>query len=155
MERLKQYISINRDLIFRRFFSFCVGFNYLFFGVLKFYPDLSSAEFISEATIQKLTFGFMDYHGIRIFLALVEVLIGVLITLEVRHKVTFILFMGHMLGTLTPILLFPAYAFKYFPFAPTLEGQYIIKNLVFISGGLYILYPYYFQDDKKEVQDEL
>jgi hypothetical protein len=43
-----------------------------------------------------------------------------------------------MVGTLTPLLLFPTLTFTHVPFAPTLEGQYIIKNLVLISAALVI-----------------
>jgi hypothetical protein len=39
-------------------------------------------------------------------------------------------------GTLTPLFFFPADTFTRFPYAPTLEGQYIIKNLVLVSAGL-------------------
>ena len=39
---------------------------------------------------------------------------------------------------MTPLILFPAETFIFFPFVPTLEGQYIIKNLVLISAGLVI-----------------
>jgi hypothetical protein len=41
-----------------------------------------------------------------------------------------------MLGTMTPLFLFPGEVFTRIPWAPTLEGQYIIKNLVLISAGL-------------------
>jgi hypothetical protein len=43
-----------------------------------------------------------------------------------------------MLGTITPIFLFPQEVFTRVPYAPTLEGQYIIKNIVLISSGLVI-----------------
>jgi hypothetical protein len=43
-----------------------------------------------------------------------------------------------MAGTVTPLFLFPQEAFIRIPYAPTLEGQYIIKNLVLISAGLVI-----------------
>jgi len=43
-----------------------------------------------------------------------------------------------MAGTMTPLVLFPAETFVRFPYAPTLEGQYIIKNLVLISAGLVV-----------------
>ena len=43
-----------------------------------------------------------------------------------------------MLGTLTPIILFPHEVFAFIPYAPTLEGQYIIKNLVMISAGIVV-----------------
>ena len=41
-----------------------------------------------------------------------------------------------MLGTFTPLLLFPEETFTRFPYAPTLEGQYIIKNIVLIAAGI-------------------
>jgi uncharacterized membrane protein YkgB len=43
-----------------------------------------------------------------------------------------------MLGTLTPLILYPELCFTVLPIAPTLEGQYIIKNLVLITAGIAI-----------------
>jgi len=45
-----------------------------------------------------------------------------------------------MAGTLTPLLLFlfPAITFARFPFAPTMEGQYILKNLVLMSAAIVV-----------------
>jgi hypothetical protein len=43
-----------------------------------------------------------------------------------------------MIGAASPILIFPQEVFTAIPYAPTLEGQYIIKNLVLISAGLVI-----------------
>lgn len=43
-----------------------------------------------------------------------------------------------MPGTMMPLILFPAETFRAFPYAPTLEGQYIIKNLVPISAAIFI-----------------
>jgi ABC-type uncharacterized transport system permease subunit len=43
-----------------------------------------------------------------------------------------------MAGTITPLFLFPNECFTVIPFAPTLEGQYIIKNIVLISAGIVI-----------------
>jgi len=48
------------------------------------------------------------------------------------------LLLVQMLGTLTPLVLFPAETWNMFPISPTLEGQYIIKNLVLISAALVI-----------------
>jgi hypothetical protein len=41
-----------------------------------------------------------------------------------------------MAGTLTPLVLFPTEVFTRIPYAPTLEGQYIIKNVVLISAAI-------------------
>ncbi len=51
-------------------------------------------------------------------------------------RTTLLLLFLQMLGTMTPIFLFPAEVFTEIPYAPTLEGQYIIKNLVIISAGI-------------------
>jgi hypothetical protein len=48
---------------------------------------------------------------------------------------TLLLLYLQMAGALTPLFLFPNETFRSFPLAPTLEGQYIIKNLVLISAG--------------------
>ena len=41
-----------------------------------------------------------------------------------------------LIGTLTPLAFFPHEVFTHFPYALSLEGQYIIKNLVLISAGV-------------------
>jgi hypothetical protein len=51
----------NRSKINRRvnFSRWGLGFIYLRFGVLKFFPNLSSAEGLTEATIEIMTFGYL------------------------------------------------------------------------------------------------
>jgi hypothetical protein len=41
-----------------------------------------------------------------------------------------------MVGTIMPLFLFPEETWTVFPFAPTLEGQYIIKNIVLVSAAI-------------------
>jgi hypothetical protein len=41
-----------------------------------------------------------------------------------------------MAGTIMPLFLFPAETWVVFPVAPTLEGQYIIKNAVLVAGAV-------------------
>ena len=43
-----------------------------------------------------------------------------------------------MAGTIAPLLLFPDQTFTAFPYAPTLEGQYIIKNIVLIAAAMVV-----------------
>ena len=62
--------------------------------------------------------------------------IGLLFGLYLRA--TLFLLWLQMLGTITPLFFFPHEVFAVFPFAPTLEGQYIVKNIVLISAGLVI-----------------
>ena len=51
---------------------------------------------------------------------------------------TILLLFVQMPGTLLPMVFFPQETFTIFPIAPTLEGQYIIKNFVLIGAGLII-----------------
>jgi hypothetical protein len=41
-------------------------------------------------------------------------------------------------GTFLPLVFFPSETWKHIPYAPTLEGQYIIKNLVLLSAGIVV-----------------
>jgi uncharacterized membrane protein YphA (DoxX/SURF4 family) len=115
-----------------------LGIVFLWFGVLKFIPGLSPADELATRTIQTLSFGLVKPEVSRPVLALWESVIGLgLITGWFMRGILFLLFV-QMLGTITPLILFPAEAWSVFPIAPTLEGQYIIKNIVLISAGLVI-----------------
>jgi ABC-type uncharacterized transport system permease subunit len=73
-----------------------------------------------------------------VLLAILETAIGLGFLTGKYLRPTLALLIFQMAGTLTPLALFPGEAFMVFPFAPTLEGQYILKNLVLIGAGLVI-----------------
>jgi len=114
----------------------CVGIVFLWFGVLKFFPGVSAAQDLAIRTIQLLTFNLVPETVIINGLALWEVIIGIgLISGKFMRETLLLLFL-QMIGTFTPIFLFPSEVFNYIPYAPTLEGQYIIKNIVIISAAI-------------------
>jgi uncharacterized membrane protein YphA (DoxX/SURF4 family) len=115
-----------------------LGIVFLWFGALKFFPGLSPAQELAGRTIQTLTFGLLAPRTAVLILAAWECLIGLGLILGLFLRATLLLLWLQMLGTITPLFLFPAEAFTRFPIAPTLEGQYIIKNLVLISAGIVI-----------------
>lgn len=71
-------------------------------------------------------------------LATWECLIGLGLITGWFMRATLLLLFLQMLGTITPVFFFPHEVFTRIPYAPTLEGQYIIKNIVLISAGLVI-----------------
>jgi hypothetical protein len=71
-------------------------------------------------------------------LAAWETIIGIGLIFKIYLRTTLLLLFLQMLGTFTPLFLFPSDVFTHFPFALTIEGQYIFKNIVIISGGLVI-----------------
>jgi uncharacterized membrane protein YkgB len=109
---------------------------FLWFGALKFAPGLSPAETLAGRTIAALTFGFVPTTVAVPVLALWEVAIGVGLLVGRWMRVTLALLFVQMLGTITPLFLFPAETWQVFPIAPTLEGQYIIKNIVLVSAAI-------------------
>jgi uncharacterized membrane protein YphA (DoxX/SURF4 family) len=115
-----------------------LGIVFFWFGALKFFPGLSPAQDLASRTISVLSFGLVQPSVSIPFLATWECLIGLGLITGKFMRVTLLLLFVQMLGTITPLFLFPQEAFTQFPFAPTLEGQYIIKNIVLISAGLVI-----------------
>jgi uncharacterized membrane protein YkgB len=115
-----------------------LGIVFLWFGILKFFPAASPAEFIAGRTINKLSFGILSPALSMPILAIWECTIGLGLILNVWLRLTLILLYIQMAGTFLPFLFFPHETFRGSLFIPTLLGQYIIKNCVLISGGIVI-----------------
>jgi uncharacterized membrane protein YkgB len=115
-----------------------LGIVFLWFGVLKFFPHLSPAETLAARTIQQLTFGIVQPSVSLPVLATWESIIGIGLIVNRGMRVILLLLAIHMIGTFTPLIFFPGETFTSFPFVPTLEGQYIIKNLVLIGAAIVV-----------------
>jgi uncharacterized membrane protein YphA (DoxX/SURF4 family) len=113
-----------------------LGIVFLWFGALKLVPGLSPAEDLAGRTIEALTFGIVPASIAVPVLALWEVAIGVGLLVGRWMRVTLLLLFVQMAGTVMPLFLFPAETFVRFPFVPTLEGQYIIKNIVLVAAAI-------------------
>ncbi|MDP3397886.1 MAG: DoxX family protein [Bacteroidales bacterium] len=113
-----------------------LGIVFFWFGILKFFPGVSPAQELAIETISIMTFGLIPDGFIINGLALWEVLIGIgLITGKFMRETLILLFL-QMAGTFMPVFLFPDEIFVRFPYALSLEGQYIIKNIIIISAGI-------------------
>lgn len=115
-----------------------LGIVFFWFGVLKFFPSLSPAQELATRTIEVLSFGLVKPSLSLPILALWECLIGLGLISGKFLRATILLLLLQMLGTVTPLVLFPSESFTQFPYAPTLEGQYIIKNIVLVSAALVV-----------------
>lgn len=145
MEQLRDFYMQADDKItfFMRqygilFLRLSLGIIFFWFGFLKFFPGLSPAVQIATQTITKLTFGIVQPGISIIILAIWETLIGLGLISGKNLRITLLLLFTQMMGTMTPLFMFPTETFTQIPYAPTLEGQYIIKNLVLISAGLVV-----------------
>ena len=115
-----------------------LGVIFFWFGILKFFPGLSPAEALAWRTIERLTFGVTSAGSAVVILAVWETLIGIGLLWGRFLRATLLLLFLQMIGTMTPLILFPSQTFMEFPYAATLEGQYIIKNLVLIAAGMVV-----------------
>ena len=119
-----------------RLLRISLGVVFLWFGVLKFFPGLSPAQDLAARTIEVLSFGLVPASISVPLLAVWECAIGLGLIFRLWMRLTLLLLFVQMVGTITPLFVFPAETWLQFPIAPTLEGQYIIKNIVLISAGL-------------------
>lgn len=108
---------------------------FVWFGLLK--PlGLSPAAPLLKATVAWIPLFDADQ-----WLAIIgwwEVAIGLTFLTRRTVRVAIALLAMQMVGTFLPLALLPAVTFQagHFPYAPTMEGQYIIKNLLIISAAL-------------------
>lgn len=113
-----------------------LGVVYFWFGALKFFPGVSPAEVLAGDTIERLTGGLM-HPGVGLpVLATWECLIGLGLLVGAAPRLLLALIFPHLLGTFTPFLFFPGQCWHDFPFVLTLEGKYIVRNLVLFGAAL-------------------
>ncbi|MFW5951583.1 MAG: DoxX family membrane protein [Gemmatimonadota bacterium] len=108
-----------------------LGVVYVWFGALKLFPGLSPAEDLVMATVP-----FLPGSLFVLFLGLWEIVIGVGFITGRALRLTILLLFLQMPGTMAPIVLLPDRVFTAFPYGLTLEGQYIVKNLVLVGAAL-------------------
>ena len=110
---------------------------FIWFGILK--PlGLSPAAPLVESTAT-----FMSFLPPKTWVSLIgwwEVAIGVTFLFHRTLRIAIALLAMQMVGTFLPLFLTPEITFQpgRIPYAPTLEGQYIIKNLLIISAALVV-----------------
>ena len=110
-----------------------IGVVFFWFGALKLIPGASPAE-----TLIRESLPFLPMNLFIPFLAVWEMIIGLGFMTGRFMRLTILLMFLQMGGAISPIFLNPTAVFVTFPFILTLEGQYIIKNIVLISAALVI-----------------
>ena len=112
---------------------YSLGIIYIWFGGLKV-VELSPAQELVENTV----YWFENPKTFVPILGIWEVVIGITMCIKPLIRVSIFLLFVQMPGTFLPLVLFPEVCFTNFPFGLTLEGQYIVKNLIIISSALVV-----------------
>lgn len=112
-----------------------VGLVFLTFGALKFVPGASPAEALAVRTIDTLSFGIVSGDLARLTTAVAETFIGATLVSGLLLRAGLAVLALSLVGIVSPLVLFSA---QLFPGTPTLEGQYVLKDIVLIASGLVI-----------------
>lgn len=117
----KIHIPLGRTAIFVVFF---------WFGILKVL-GFSPANPLVSALLEK-TLPFITFGQFIVLFGLYEMLIGIVFLIPRAERVAIALLIPHMITTILPLIFLPSVTWQAM-FVPTLEGQYIIKNVVIIA----------------------
>lgn len=120
------------------FLRVSVGVVFLGFGVLKFFPNVSPAQNLAEATTHILTFALVPGSVAIVLIGAVESFIGICMLLGRWMRLAVWLLVGEFVGILSPLVLLPDRLFSGPHHAPTLEGQYVIKDITLVAAGMVI-----------------
>jgi uncharacterized membrane protein YkgB len=109
-----------------------VAVVFVWFGALKVFDVSPAADLVSR------TVYFFPPETFVPILGVWEVVIGICLLYRPLIRVGIFLLFLQIPGTFLPVILLPEVVFRTFPYALTVEGQYIAKNLVIIGAALVI-----------------
>lgn len=106
---------------------------FFWFGILKVL-GLSPASPLAEVLTAQ-TVGMQYFDVLFLVLSIIECVIGVLFLIPKATRIVIPLLLIHMAVVCSPLVLVPGEVWTGF-LVPTLEGQYIIKNLVIVAVAI-------------------
>ena len=112
-----------------------LGIVFLGFGILKFFPGVSPAQDLAIRTVETMSFGIVTGMGALFVTAFMECFIGVTLVTGRMLRTGLAVLATALVGILSPLVLFFG---ELFPGSPTLEAQYVLKDIVLASGGLVV-----------------
>ncbi len=121
--------------VWKPFSRISIFIIFFYFGLLKVL-NLSPASPLVESLLNK-TLPFISFNFFMKFFGAFEMLIGILFLIPKIERIAIFLLILHMIIVALPLFLLPQITWQKF-LVPTLEGQYIIKNLTIISLALVI-----------------
>ena len=110
-----------------RFAIFAIFF---WFGALKLIGASPANPLVAD--LLEKTLPFITFEQFIIFFGIYEMIVGITFLIPRLERLAIALLIPHMIITFLPLFLLPTITWQG-PFVPTLEGQYIIKNLVIIA----------------------
>jgi uncharacterized membrane protein YkgB len=107
-----------------------LGIVFIWFGALKVFGNSPANDLITKTIYWFNPDIFIPILGIW------EAMIGICFLVPSFIRLGLFLLALQMPGTFLPLILLPKVCFESIPFDLTLEGQYIVKNLVLIGAAM-------------------
>lgn len=120
------------SILIARFALFII---YFWFGILKVVGQSPASPMVN--TLLSKIMPFIPFDLFIVLFGLFEILIGILFIIPNKERLAIILFFIHMFTTTLPLFIMRDFIWTHM-FVPTLEGQYIIKNIALIACVLNI-----------------
>ncbi|MFJ7416318.1 DUF417 family protein [Streptomyces sp. NPDC098077] len=135
LQRLADHVNMRALALLR----VTVGIVFVGFGVLKLFPSASPAEQLAVDAATKMTLGLVPETVLLLSLAALETAIGIgLIAGGRLLRPALVAFFLHMGGVFSTLVLLPDAMWQPHSPAPTMEGQYVVKNVVLVAVCLVV-----------------
>ena len=108
---------------------------YFWFGSLKIL-GMSPATPLVQALFAR-TVTFISFDAFYLSFAAFEVIIGILFLIPRTERIAMPLLALHLVTTIMPLVFLPEITWQAF-LVPTLEGQYIIKNILIAASAVVV-----------------
>ncbi|MBP6926009.1 MAG: hypothetical protein KBC22_03055 [Candidatus Pacebacteria bacterium] len=105
---------------------------FFWFGILKVIGTSPAAGLVTALFNETFLAQFITAGTFLIILGIAEIVIGIFFVLPHFERVAILIMLLHMVTTFLPIVLLPDVVWQ-MPWTPTIEGQYIIKNVVMVA----------------------
>jgi len=115
-----------------------VGAIFFGFGILKYFNGVSPAQNLTEATTHILFLGLIPGDIAIRMIATLECVIGLCLLTNRCMRLAVWLLAIEFIGILSPLILLPGREFAGPYHAPTLEGQYCLKDIILVTAALVI-----------------
>lgn len=137
-DRVERFLTVDRHIAEtlgrqgRVVLRYGIAVLFIWFGALKPLGVSPAADLIAN------TVYWVDPAWFVPFLGYWEIAIGLCFLYRPLIRVGIALLVPQIVGTLLPLILLPGVTFRSFPFILTLEGQYIVKNLIIIGAAMVV-----------------
>jgi len=118
------------------FLRVSLGLVFLSFGFLKFFPMVSPAEQLVMDTTSMLTLHLVPGSVAIIAIAVLECVIGLWLLSGRALRGAIYLLAIELVGILAPVVLLGGELFSGPHHAPTLQGQYVLKDIILVAAVL-------------------